>query len=373
MSLTIKEVTTSKDLKQFIKFPYKLYKNHKYWVPPLYIDEVQVLRKDKNPAFEFCDAKYWIALKDDVVVGRIAGILNRTYNEIWNKKSARFGWVDFIDDTDVSKLLFDTVENWAREIGMEDLHGPLGFTDMDPEGMLIEGFEELGTMAAIYNYPYYHEHIKKYKYEKDADWIEFNVEVPKEYPEKVERIAALSLKRYKLRKLEPKSKKDLLPYARGIFDVINAAYKDLYGFVPLSEKQIDTYTKQYFGFIKHEFVPVIVNEADEVVAFGITMPSLSRALQKGKGRLFPFGFIYLLNAMRKSDLVDLYLTAVRPDFQDKGINAVVMLAMNKTLLKHKIYYVESNPELETNNKVQAQWKHYNARQHKRRRCFKKVL
>lgn len=373
MSIYIKEVSTKSDLMKFIKFPFKHYSGNKYWIPPLIMDEKRNLCKDKNPAFDFCEAKYWLAYKYNQLVGRVAGIINNRYNEKVGESFSRFGYLEFTDDEDVSFALINTVEAWAKEKGASKIHGPLGFTDMDPEGMLVEGFEELPTIATIYNYSYYPKHIEKYGYKKDIDWLEYELVPPKEIPEKVERIAKAVFERYHLKMFEVKKAKDLLPYAHEIFYVLNDAYKNIYGFVPLTEKQIDLYVKQYFGFIKPGYVPVILNEKNEVIAFGITMPSLSAAFQKAKGRLFPFGFIHILTALKKNSRVDLYLTGVRPDYQDKGVNAIMMYEMNKIYAKNNIEKVESNPELETNTKVQAQWRHYEGRQHKRRRCYIKEL
>lgn len=373
MGVSIKKVESKKDLKNFLSFPFTLYGDNKFWVPPLLPEEMNNLRVEKNPAFEFCEAEYWLAFQNTKIIGRIAGIINNRYNDKVNKKIARFGYVDFIDDYDVSQKLFHQAEQWAREKGMEEIHGPLGFTDMDPEGMLIEGFEELGTIATIYNHPYYQTHIERLGYIKEIDWIEYELYPPDEIPEKIERIAETVLKRYNLRVLKVKRAKELLPYAQQIFEVLNASYENIHGFVSLTEKQIDLYVKQYFGFIKPDFVPVIVNEKNEVVAFGITMPSLSEAFQKSKGRLFPIGFVHILKAMKNNPRADLYLTGVRPDYQDKGVNAVLMCETNKSYKKHNIKIVESNPELETNSKVQAQWRFYEKRQHKRRRCYIKSL
>lgn len=374
MSLVIKELTSASDIKRFVDFQYKLYEGNEYFVPPPRKEEIASLLKDKNPAFDFCRASYWLAYKDNKVVGRIAGIINEKFNEKFNKKEARFGWIDFVDDDEVAEALLNTVENWAKENGMNSIHGPLGFTDFDPEGTLIEGFNELSTLGAIYNYDYYPEYIEKFGYEKDSDWLEFQVTIDKdEIPEKISRIANIALKRNNLKILKVRKAKEMLPYAREIFYLINEAYKDLYGFVELSDKQIDLYVKQYFGFIIPEYVPVVLDENDKVVAFGITMPSMSRAFQKCRGRLFPFGFIHVLKAMKNNSGIDLYLTAVKPEYQDKGVNAIVISEINKLLIKNKITTVETNRELETNHKVQAQWKFYTTRQHKRRRCYKKNL
>jgi hypothetical protein len=372
-SITIKEVTTPKELKKFILFPFSLYKGNDYWVPPMLLDENKVLNKDKNPAYDFCDVKLWLAYKDGVVVGRIGGIINHRYIEAWKNNYARFFYLDFIDDYEVSKALFNTAENWAKENKIEKIHGPLGFTDFDPEGMLIEGYEELSTFGAIYNYPYYVTHIEKLGYKKDVDWIEFQVKPPKQLLEKVDRIAAIVSKKYNLRVLHVKKAKELLPYGKEIFYLINRAYKDLYGFVQLTDKQIDLYIKEYFGFIRPDFVPVVVDGNNKVVAFGITMPSLSKAVQKNRGRLFPFGFIPVLKAMKHNNMADLYLVSVDPDMQDKGVNALLINEINKIYIKNNITLVETNRELETNVKVQGQWKGMDARQHKRRRSYIKTL
>ncbi len=375
MSIILKEVSTRSELKQFIQFQFSLYKDNKYWVPPLIFDELKTLRKDKNPAFDFCEAKYWLAYKDDKIVGRIAGIVNHKYNEKWNQKSARFGWIDFIDDEQVSQKLIEHVINWAKEKGMDKIHGPLGFTDLDGEGMLIEGFDELSTFGSIYNHPYYKKHIEKLGFEKDADWIEFTVNFDPTVagPEKVSRIADAVAERNQLHLLRVKKAKEMLPYAREIFYLINEAYKDLYGFVELTDRQIDMYVKAYFGFIKPDYVPIILDKNNKVAAFGITMPSLSIAVQKSKGKLFPFGFIHILRAMKNNPNVDLYLTAVRPELQNKGVNAMLINEMNNVFVRNKIQKVETNRELEENSKIQAQWRFFENRLHKRRRCYKKLI
>jgi len=375
MSIILKEVNSKRELKQFIKFQFSLYQENKYWVPPLIFDELKTLRKDKNPAFDFCEAKYWLAYKDDKIVGRIAGIINHRYNEKWNQKSVKFGWIDFIDDEQVSQKLIEVVINWAKEKGMNKIHGPLGFSDFDGEGMLIEGFDELSTFGSIYNHPYYKKHIEKLGFEKDADWIEFlvNFDPTVSGPEKVSRIADAVAERNHLHILKVNKAKEMLPYAREIFYLINDAYKDLFGFVELTDKQIDMYVKAYFGFIKPDYVPIILDSNNKVAAFGITMPSLSIAVQKSKGKLFPFGFIHILRAMKNNPNVDLYLTAVRPELQNKGVNAMLINETNKVFVRNKIRKVETNRELEDNPKIQAQWRFFENRLHKRRRCYKKSI
>ena len=375
MNIILKEVNTRSELKQFIQFQFSLYQDNKYWVPPLIFDELKTLRKDKNPAFDFCEAKYWLAYKNDKIVGRIAGIINHRYNEKWNQKSVRFGWIDFIDDEHVSQKLIESVINWAKEKGMNKIHGPLGFSDFDGEGMLIEGFDELSTFGSIYNHPYYKKHIEKLGFEKDADWIEFivNFDPTVSGPEKVSRIADAIAERNQLHILRVKKAKEILPYAREIFYLINDAYKNLFGFVELTDRQIDMYVKAYFGFIKPDYVPIILDANNKVAAFGITMPSLSIAVQKSKGKLFPFGFIHILKAMKNNPNVDLYLTAVRPELQNKGVNAMLINEMHNVFVRNKIQKVETNRELEENSKIQAQWRFFENRLHKRRRCYKKSI
>ncbi|MCX6168948.1 MAG: hypothetical protein NTX65_06400 [Ignavibacteriales bacterium] len=375
MAIVLKEVKSKSELKKFIKLPFSLYKGNKYWVPPLIFDEIKTLSNKKNPAFDFCDAKYWLAYKDDEIVGRIAGIINNNYNTKWNQKSVRFGWIDFIDDEEVSKSLIMQVISWAKEKGMEKIHGPLGFTDLDGEGMLIEGFNELSTFGSIYNHPYYQKHMEKLGFVKDADWVEylvyFNPNV--EGPEKVSRIAKAVAEKNHLHILRVKKAKEMLPYARDIFYLINEAYKDLYGFVELTDKQIDMYVKAYFGFIKPDYVPILLDSNNKVIGFGITMPSLSVAVQKSKGKLFPFGFIHILRAMKNNPNVDLYLTAVKPEWQNKGVNAIIINEVNDVFVRNNIKMVETNRELEENSKIQAQWRFFENRLHKRRRCFKKSI
>ena len=373
MVVQIKEVVSLKDLRAFIRFPHTLYQGNPYWTPSLFFDEYNTLRRDKNPAFEHCEVKYWLAYREGRIVGRVAAILNHKHLEKWNQRYLRFGWIDFIDDPAVSKALLDAVESWAVEKGMTAVHGPLGFTDLDPEGMLVEGFDELSTLATIYNYPYYPVHMQKLGYSKDIDWVEYEITMPDKPVEKIARAAEIVMRRSKLRLLKIRSKKELLQYADELFNLLDAEYQSLYGVVPLTKKQMEAYIKQYLGFVTPDFVPIVVDENNEMVAFGIVMPSLSRALQKSKGRLFPFGFIHLLKALKKNDRVDLYLVAVKSEYQGKGVNTILMNRMMEVFRKHGYTKAESNPELETNLDVQGQWKLFETRQHKRRRIFIKHL
>lgn len=369
MAMEIRPVINRRQLKQFVKYPFSLYKDHPCWVPPLILDELHTLNLRKNPAGEYCQACYWMAFRDGRPAGRIAGVVNRRYIEIWGHKYARFGWVDFENDPEVARALFETVETWARCQGMEGIHGPLGFTDMDHEGMLVEGFEELGTLATIYNYPYYPKIIESLGYVKDVDWVEFEVKVPARLPEKAERVERIVKQKLGVRVLEARSAKEMLPYAREMFQVLNAAFASIYSFVPLNDRQIDLYVKQYFSFIRPEFTKIVLDRDGRVAGFVIGMPSLSRALQKAHGRLLPFGFIHLLRAMRRPRQIDLYLGAVRPDLQGSGTDALLMTEITRSAMAAGIVSAETNIELEENLRVQSHWKYFEARQHKRRRCY----
>lgn len=371
--VTIKEVKNLRELKAFVNFPFSLYKESPNWVPALRSDDLNTFRSDKNPAFEFCQAKYWLAYREGKIVGRVAGIINQRHIDKWEQRYARFGWIDFIDDKAVSSALLRTVEEWALENGLEAVHGPLGFTDLDREGMLVEGFNELGTLATFYNYAYYPEHMQIAGYVKDTDWVEYEIQMPEKPDQKIARLAETLLHRYDLRLLTFKKKKDMLRYAKAVFDLLDEAYSHLYGVTPLTRRQVDAYIKQYFGLISPDFLPIVVDAQDNLIAFGITLPSLSLALRKSKGRILPFGFIHLLRALSKNDKGDLYLVAVKYAYQGKGVNAILINRLIKVFNAFGIHSVESNPELEDNLNVRTQWKNFEHRQHKRRRIFIKQL
>jgi GNAT superfamily N-acetyltransferase len=373
MEFQIREVHSKKEFKAFVDFPHHLYAGNAYWVPSMRSDELNTLSKDKNPAFAYCQARYWLAYEEGRVIGRIAGIVNRRHQEVWGQPYIRFGWFDVVDDPEVTQKLLGEVENWAREEGLTAVHGPMGFTNLDHTGMLIEGFDELATMAAGYNYPYYQDHMAQAGYVKDVDNVEYEMTMTDAIDPKITKLAALIQKRYDLRLLKVKNKKDLLPFAHELFDLLGAEYSHLYGVVPMNEAQVNAYIDQYFGFISPEFVPVIVDANGKMVAFGITIPSLAKALQKAKGRLFPFGFFYLMRALKKNDRAELMLVAVAKEYQGKGVNAVLITHIFKVFRDFGIKKVESNPELENNIAVQAQWKHFDRRLHKRRRIFIKDL
>ncbi len=376
--IEIKKVENKSDLKKFIKFPHKIYKNNPYWVPLLHFDEINTLDKKKNPAFEYCEAEYWLAYKDGEIVGRIAGILNKKSNEVWNTKNVRFGWVDFIEDIEVAKALFDTVENWAKSKGMEYVHGPMGFTDLDHEGMLVKGFDQLSSIASIYNYPYYPEFVEKLGYKKDADWIQYKIKVPQEIPDKVVKFSNWVINRYGLKVIKVKKAKQLLPYAKKMFITMNKAFAPLYGYIPLTEKQIDYYVKQYFSFINPDFTTLIVKEDEngeaEVVAFAITMPSLSKGMQKANGHLFPFGFIHILKSLHTYDIIEMLLIGVHPDYQKHGVPAIIHHELHKTYLKYNVKYAVSSHQLENNKVALNLWEMYlDKEQHIRRRAYIKKI
>lgn len=374
MSVEIKKVTTKSELKRFIRFNYEFYKDNPYSVPDLYDDMLNTFSPKKNAAFEFCEADYFLALRDGKIVGRVAAIINRRANETWNRKTVRFGWIDFVDDMEVSTALIDTVKQWGKERGMTEIEGPLGFTDMDAEGMLVEGFDQLSTMATIYNYPYYPQHMERLGLSKSADWVEMKIYVPDAIPEKHRRISDIIAKRYNLhiRKLNSKKEVRQSGVAHDIFRLINDAYTPLFGYSRMTERQIDQYVKMYVPVLDLRMVSIVENEQNEIVAVGISMASLSRALQKAKGRLLPFGWYHLLKALmwKRPKVLDLLLVAVRPDYQGKGVNALLFTDLIPVYKELGFEYAESNPELEMNEKVQNQWQYFKTEQHKRRRCFK---
>lgn len=379
-SVQIKRVETKKDLKAFIECHYDLYEGNQYDAPNLYSDELNTLSKDKNAAFDFCEAEYFLALKEGKVVGRVAAIINNKANEKWDKKDVRFGWIDFIDDIEVSKALLKAVEDYGREKGMTSVVGPLGFTDMDPEGMLTWGFDQLGTMATIYNYDYYPKHMEKLGgWEKDNDYVEYRLDVPETAPEKYTKIAEMVEKRYNLhaRKL---TKKEIFEggYGKKLFDLINVTYSHLYGFSELSERQIDQYVKMYFPLADLDLITVVEdgNKDNQLVGLAITIPSLTRALQKcHRGRLFPFGWWHLLRAIKfhKTEVVDLLLIGVLPEYRSKGANSLVFADLIPRYVKYGFKWGETHVEMETNESVQSQWGPLDPTMHKKRRCYRKVI
>ena len=379
--ITIKRVETRKDLKRFIEFHYDLYKGNEYDAPVLFSDDLNTLSKDKNAAFEFCEAEYFLAYKEGKLVGRVAAIINHKANTKWDRKVVRFGWIDFIDDINVSTALLKAVEDYGRSKGMTELVGPLGFTDMDPEGMLIWGFEELGTLATIYNYPYYPEHLERIGgFEKDNDYVEFKLYIPKEVPEKYAKIASMIQKRYNLH-VKHLTRNEVFKegYGKRVFSIINECFQDLYSFSELTERQIDQYVEMYLPMADLNLITIIEDwnfEPHKMVGVGITMPSLTKALQKcHKGRLWPFGWWHLLRAIKwhKTNIVDLYLVGILPEYRKKGANALLFSDLIPQYVNYGFEWGETNVEMETNTNVQSQWSILDPVMHKRRRCFKKNI
>jgi hypothetical protein len=379
MAVKIKKVETKRDLRAFIEFHYDLYKGNAYDVPSLYSDEVNTLSKDKNAAFDFCEAEYYLAYKDNKLVGRVAAIINHRANERWKSKDVRFGWIDFIDDIEVSKALLDAVESYGKRKGMTDVVGPLGFTDMDCEGMLTWGFDRLGTMATLYNYEYYPRHMEQLGgWKKDIDYVEYYIPIPDRVPDKFLKLSEMIEKRYNLRvkKLTPKDVKQ--GYARKLFEVINETYVDLYGFVTLTDRQIDQYVKMFLPAVDFNLVTIVVdaNKDDMIVGVAITIPSLAKALQKcRRGRLFPFGWWHMLRAIkfRKTEGVDLMLIGVRPEYRSKGANALMFTDLIPRYIEYGFKWGESQIEMETNTGVQGQWTIFEPENHKKRRCYRKLI
>lgn len=378
MSIIIKEVSDNDraSKKAFVKFPIKLYKDCPYYVPSLVLDELDTLSLKKNPAFDFCEMQLFLAYRNNEIVGRIAAIINHKSNEIWNEKNARFSFVDFINDNEVVDTLFASAIKWAKDKGMNAIVGPMGFTDLDPEGMLIHGFDKVSTMATKYSYPYYVEQIERLGFEKEADWNEYRIPVPNAVPERHQRIANMIATRYGLKVLKFKNLKQIRPYVARLFNLMNEAYKPLYGFSPLSQRQIDHYVKMYVPLLRWDIVSIIIKEeTDEVIGFGIGMPSLSQGLIKSRGKLFPFGWYHLLRDLKskKNPVIDLLLIGIAPEYQGKGVNAIIFNDFIPSAYKCGFQFAESNPELEMNNKVASLWDGFSAENHKKRRAYKMTI
>ena len=374
--IIIEKVNPSKSsLKRFVKFGIDLYRDSPCFVPPLISDEIETLMPSKNPAFDYCEAQPFMAWRDGKPVGRIVAIVNRLVNERTGKKEARFSFVDFVDDQRVVDALFSAAEQWARDRGMTEIVGPMGFTDMDHEGMLVEGFDQMGTMATIYNYDYYPRHLELLGYSKAADWVEFRIKVPAEVPEKFQRISDIVARKFGLRSVKFTSRHKIKKmYGQALFDLINEAYDGLYGYSPLNQRQIDYYIDKYLGIIRLDCISVIVDSDDRLVALGISMPSMSKALRKSKGKMLPLGWYHLLNGIYgRNDVVDLLLIAVKKEYLNRGVNAMLFSDLIPIFNKEGFREAESNIELEDNSSVQQQWAYFDYRQHRRRRAYRKAL
>ena len=376
MAIEIKTVNTRKELKTFVRFANRMYKGNKYYVPCMPMDDMKTLDKNYNAAFEFCEAEYFLAYKDGQLVGRVAAILNKKANQAWNVNQVRFGWFDFIDDIEVSKALLDAVIAFGKARGVNQIVGPLGFTDFDPEGMLVEGFDRISTMALIYNHPYYPEHMKQLGYVKETGWVEYRLTLPDEVPERHLKVAEYVTAKYGLKIVKKtKSQVNKEKYGQKIFRLINETYCDLYGFSLLSEKQIDQFVDTYLGVIDMDMLSFVEDRDGNLIAAGLTMPSIAETLQKCNGEMFPFGWYQLLRTMywRKPDTLELLLIGVKPEWQSKGVNSLVFVDLLKRVKKMGFKYAETNANLETNTKVQAMWSIFEKEQHKKRWVFGKEI
>lgn len=370
----IKKVETSKQRKEFVNFFYKLYKGNKYWAPPFKQSEMDTVTPGKQAAHSFCDSQYFLAYKDDCLAGRVGAIVNHKTNMQWDENSVRFTRFDFIDDYEVSGALLKAVQDWGKEkFNADKCHGPLGYSDLDQEGMLTEGFDEMGTFVTLYNYEYYVDHMNYHGYSKDTDWVEYRFPIPDKVDKRMHTISKMLQKKAGYKLLEFTSTKQLLLHAEDLFEVWNKAYIVLFGAAVLDKAQVDEVIKEFIGIVNPEFIKMVADKEDNVVAFAICFPSLTKAAQKAKGNLIPFGILHFLRALKKNDTLDMYLVGVIPQLQGKGINAILIDSIMETAIRYNMKYAESNPELEDNEKVQSQWKGFDKRQHRRRRCWKKEL
>lgn len=375
-TVEIVEVTTKAQLRKFVDFPNILYKNHKNFVPAFFGDDIADWDKKKNPAFSYCDGKCYLAYRDGEIVGRIGAILSHKANEKWGTRRMRFSQVDFIDDIEVSSALFAAVESWAKENNCNEVHGPLGFCDLDREGMLVEGFDKRNMFITYYNDPYYNEHLEKLGYKKDTDWVEYKIFAPapdSAEAERFHRIAEHIMKRKKLHKVKVLNRFGFVPYVTKVFELVNAAYSPLYGTVDLTAEQVKKYANKFIPLLNPKYTCFVMDENDELVAFGVSAPSIADAMKKSNGRLFPTGWIGVLRAFNESKALDMFLIAVRPDLQGSGVNAVVLDHLIQNAAKNGIEYAETGPMLETNSKILAQWKSFDKELHKRRRCYLKKI
>ncbi|WP_313386604.1 GNAT family N-acetyltransferase [Chishuiella sp.] len=373
MSIRIKKVQSKHDLEAFIKFPMDLYKDNKNYVPPFINEEKETLDVSKNPVFKDAEAHYFIAEKDNKVVGRVAAIINWQEVNKQHKKKMRFGWFDMIDDIEVTKALLAKVEAIGKENNLEYIEGPVGFSNLEKAGMLTKGFDKLATMVGLYNDPYYPEHLEKLGFEKANEWVEFELNVPNELPEKVIKFNKIVRERYKLRELKFTKTSEIIPYVEDMFDLLDKTYSELDTYVPIADYQIEYYKKKYIPFINPDYVNCIVDENNKMVSFAITMPSYSKAMQKAKGKLLPFGWWHLLRASKKNDSAQFYLIGIDPKYQGKGVTALIFNAMFDTFKRNGIKFLETNPELEDNENIQVLWKSYDPVNHKRRKTFKKPI
>jgi GNAT superfamily N-acetyltransferase len=368
-NIDIKQVVTEKDQMDFIKFPMDLYKNNPNYVPPLINEERNIWKKEQNPALDYSEARQFLAFKNNKIAGRIAVLINRKEEKELGIKKVRFGWLDFIDDKEVSKALIDVAINFAKENNISKIEGPMGFTNLDKAGMLTFGFDKLATMIGLYNNDYYPKHLEDLGLVKEKEWVEFELQFPEILPEKVEKFSTLIAQKYKLKTLKFNNKKEILPYVESMFKLLDETYKHLSTYTPISDEQIKTYKEKYFGFIDKDYITCVADENNQLVAFAITMPSYSKALQKSKGKLFPFGWWHFLQAGKKNERANFYLIGIHPEYQRRGVTSMIFKAIQMNLKNKGIKYLETNPELEENKSVQLLWQEYQPVNHKRRRTY----
>lgn len=371
--ITIKEITSKGDLTAFVKFPFELYKNSPYYVPPIIKEELDTMDPKKNPVFRNSEATYFLAYRNNKIVGRIAAIINWIEVKEQLKPKVRFGWFDVIDDIAVSKALLNKVKEYGIKNALEYMEGPVGFSNMDKAGILIKGFEELNTMITSYNYPYYEKHMKELGFDNAATWVEYRIKVPKQTREKVIKFARIIKERYQLKLLTFNNSKEILEYADQMFDLLNKTYSSLQTFVPIQQYQIDMYKKKYLPYLNPQYITCIADKDGKLIAFSIVMPSFSKALKKMNGKMYPFGFLHLLKAQRKNNIAAFYLIGIDPEYQNKGVTALIFKEMNEVFLRNGIEVVETNPELEENKAIQALWSDYEHEQHKIRRTYRKSV
>lgn len=374
MNITVKKVRNRRDLRKFVHFPNELYKDNPYYVPQIESMDRDTLTPSKNHAFEVCEGQYWLAFDEkDCVVGRVAAIINRRYNEKVGEKICRFGWIDFIDDNGVSEALMHAVEGYAKEKGMDIVSGPTGFLEFDAAGVLVEGFDQLPTAYGKYNAPYYEKHLLALGYKKEIDFVEFRIIVPDVIPERYARMAKMVAEKYNLHQAPLSERNDIDPYLDGVFKCLNAAYSNLHGFSELTPGQCEDLKKQFLTNINVDYISIVLDSDNTVVGFGVALPSLSKAMQKAKGSLFPFGFVHLLKALKHNDTIDLLLIAINEQYQSKGVNAMIFDKFAQGITKNGIKYIESTRELEDNTEVQNLWHPFDHYIHKRARVYIKNI
>lgn len=367
--VSVIEVQNADQLKEFVKFPMDLYKNSPYYVPSFINEELNVWNSDQNPAFKYSEAKQFLAYKDNKIVGRIAAMINHKEERELGIRKVRFGWIDFIDDEEVSQALIQKVIDYAKEKSIYKIEGPMGFTNLDKAGMLILGFDKLATMIGIYNHEYYPKHLENLGLIKEKEWVEFELVFPEILPEKIHKFNELISRKYKLKVLDFKSKDEILEYVEPMFDLLDETYKHLSTYTPISDEERKTYKEKYFPYINKDFIVCVADDQNQLVAFAITMPSYSKALQKSKGKLLPFGWWHFLRAGKKNDRANFYLIGIHPEYQRRGVTSIIFKEIWKLLRNKGVKYLETNPELEENKSVQLLWQDYNPVNHKRRRTY----